>query len=99
MDRRTFMLKVVPATGLALAAGKVAFAADLTEADPQATALGYKADATKVDKKKFPKYAAGQNCGTCQLFAKAGAASAPCPIFGGKNVAAKGWCSAYAKKA
>ena len=72
----------------------------LAEADPQATALGYKADASKVDKTKQPKYAAGQICRNCALFqAAAGAAAGGCPLFAGKQVAAQGWCSAYAKKA
>ncbi|HUH40436.1 MAG TPA: high-potential iron-sulfur protein, partial [Castellaniella sp.] len=35
----------------------------------------------------------------CQLFqGKAGEDWGPCPIFGGKQVSAKGWCSAYTKK-
>lgn len=72
----------------------------VVETDAQATALGYKADAGKVDKAKFPKFAAGQQCGNCALFqGKAGAASGPCPLFAGKQVSAKGWCSAWAKKA
>ncbi|WP_395702548.1 high-potential iron-sulfur protein [Aquabacterium sp.] len=67
--------------------------------DSQATALGYQTDATKVDKAKYPKYAAGQHCGACQLYqGKAGAANGPCPIFQNKLVAATGWCSAFVKK-
>lgn len=82
-------------------AGKVAHAADarVDENDTSAQALGYKHDATKVDKAKFPTYKAGDTCANCQLFqAKAGAAWGPCPLFAGKEVSAKGWCSAYAKK-
>jgi len=71
----------------------------VVETDPQPTALGYKADATKVDKAKQPKYAAGQVCANCALFqAAAGAAAGACPLFAGKQVSAKAWCSAYAKK-
>ncbi|HEY6281478.1 MAG TPA: high-potential iron-sulfur protein [Burkholderiales bacterium] len=70
------------------------------ENDPTAQSLGYKNDATKADKAKFPKYAAGQACANCQLFqGKPGDESGPCPIFPGKVVNAKGWCSAYIKKA
>ena len=73
---------------------------NLSESDPQAQALGYREDATKVDKAKYPKYAAGQECATCQLYqGKAGDAHGACAIFPGKSVAAKGWCSAWAKKA
>ena len=71
----------------------------LRETDAQAVALGYKADATKVDKTKQPKYAAGQMCTNCALFQGAAkAAAGGCPLFAGKQVAGKGWCSAWAKK-
>jgi len=72
----------------------------LSESDPTAQSLGYKANAEQVDKAKFPKYQAGQTCANCQLYqGKAVDAAGPCPIFGGKQVSAKGWCSAYVKKA
>lgn len=76
------------------------FQAMVNEKDSNAVSLGYKADATKVDRKKFPKYAAGQNCGNCQLFrGKAGAESGGCSLFEGEQVSAKGWCSEWVKKA
>ena len=79
--------------------GKVQAQAMVADADPQAVALGYKSDATKADKAKYPKYAAGQACSNCALYqGAAGSASGPCPLFAGKQVSAKGWCSAYAKK-
>lgn len=87
---------------IAAAAGPgVAFAqARVEESDAQAQALGYRHDTTKVDKAKFPKHSAEQNCANCQLFqAKAGDAWGGCAIFPGKQVAAKGWCSAWVKKA
>jgi hypothetical protein len=101
-SRRTFLFKVIPAAGaLAVLGGKaLAAPATVSETDPQAVALGYKAVGSKVDKAKFPKYAATQHCGNCQLFqGKATDAAAPCAIFGGKLVANKGWCSAWVKKA
>jgi hypothetical protein len=71
----------------------------LSESDPMAQALGYKADATKVDKTKFAQYQAGQACASCSLFmGAAGAPSGPCPLYAGKAVVATGWCSSYAKK-
>jgi hypothetical protein len=100
-SRRTF-IQIIPLAGTLglLASSARADAAKVDEKDPQAAALGYVADAAKADKAKFPRYAAGQACGNCQLFqGNAGDAGAPCPLFGGKQVAAKGWCSAYAKKA
>jgi len=99
-NRRTFLMQVA-AIGSALNVVTTANAQTMVaESDPQATGLGYKADATKVDKTKQPKYAAGQICGNCALFQGAeGAAAGGCPLFAGKQVAAQGWCSAYAKKA
>ena len=101
-NRRVFMLQVA-AGGSALALAKVANAQGapmVNEKDGQAVALGYAADTTKVDAKKFPKHTATQLCSNCALYTgKAGEAAGPCGIFPGKQVAAKGWCSAWAKKA
>lgn len=100
-NRRVFMLQVAAGSS-ALALAKVAHAQAapmVNEKDGQAMALGYAADTTKVDAKKFPKHAATQLCSNCALYTgKAGEASGPCGIFPGKQVAAKGWCSAWAKK-
>lgn len=100
--RRTFLIGAAGAAS-ALAASRLAFAqrgTPLSESDPQAQALGYKADATKADKLKFPKYTAGQMCSNCQLYqGKPTDATGPCPIFQNRLVAAKGWCSAWVKKA
>lgn len=68
----------------------------VSETDPQAMALGYKADATKAAARKDAQAA----CSNCNFFTgKAGAAEGPCAIFPGKAVSAKGWCTAWAKKA
>lgn len=101
-SRRTFLLHIA-AAGTALAqvnASAQPAAPKLDEADPQATALGYKQDTNKVDGKKFPKHEASQSCVTCQLYqGKPKDPSGPCPLFAGKQVAAAGWCSAWVKKA
>ena len=97
IPRRVFLLALATSTATL---GTLAHAqAMVDEKDPQAAALGYVADAKRVDVKKFPKFAAGQNCANCALYQgkpadKAGA----CPLFAGKQVAAEGWCSAWAKK-
>ena len=71
----------------------------LSESDPTAVALGYKASAASVDKARFPQYAAGQSCSNCALYqGTAGAASGPCTIYAGKLVSSAGWCASYAKK-
>ena len=101
-SRRTF-IQILPLAGALVLGAKAAVAADAAQVaptDPQAAALGYVVDAAKVDKAKFPKYAAGQACGGCQLYqGKATDAAGPCAIFAGKQVSSKGWCSAYVKKA
>ena len=96
--RRVFLMAVA-ASGAALTSAAHA-QAKVDEKDPQAVGLGYVSDATKTDTKKYPRYAAGQKCGTCALFqGKAGDAAGGCPLFAGKQVVANGWCSAWAKKA
>lgn len=100
-SRRVFVMAVV-AGGSALAVSRVSAQAApvLSEADPQAVALGYKADNTKVDKAKYPQHGDGQMCSGCNFFqGKPSDAMAPCLLFAGKQVAAKGWCSAFVKKA
>lgn len=99
--RRTFLISSLGvASTLALSRHAFADAPKVAESDPTAQALGYKEDAAKVDKAKFSKYAAGEACGNCSFYqGKATDAYAPCPMFAGKQVAAKGWCSAYNKKA
>ena len=68
-------------------------AADLiSEADPQASALGYKADATKAEKRTD----ATAHCANCGLYTgKEGEASGPCAIFQAKLVTASrnGMCA------
>lgn len=103
--RRRFFVGAGTAIGAAALAGVLprrARAEDLphlSPTDPTAQTLGYVEDATKADKAKFPTYAAGNACNNCNFFQGGTAAWGPCPLFPGKAVNAKGWCSAYAKKA
>ncbi len=100
IHRRVFLVQAAACTAAIASGASAQTAAMLDEADPQAVALGYKSDTTKVDAKKFPKHTAEQKCNGCQLYGgKATDAAAPCAIFGGKRVAANGWCSAWVKKA
>ncbi len=100
-NRRVFMMKVVAGSAaLAAVSAHAQSAPMVNEKDPQAMSLGYVADTTKADAKKFPKHAATQKCSNCALFVgKPNATSGACGIFPGKAVSANGWCSAYAKKA
>lgn len=80
----------------ALLTATVSAAELISETDPLAAAMKYKADATKAPERKD----ATQTCANCALYTgKAGDASGPCSIFQGKLVTAQGWCSAWAKKA
>ena len=107
------MVIAVPATLIAqrlLFSSSTALAADLpmvSEKDPQAVGLGYQSDASKVDIKKFPKRAGEEGkkqlCSGC-MFYQGGAdplktKAAPCQLFPGKQVSAKGWCNSWAKNA
>ena len=100
-NRRIFMqLVAISATTGATAQALAQAPAMVDEKDAAAVGLGYAADTTKVDAKKYPKHAKEQNCANCQLYAgKAKDAAGPCPLFAGKQVSAKGWCSAWVKKA
>ncbi|HEY3599507.1 MAG TPA: high-potential iron-sulfur protein [Paraburkholderia sp.] len=100
-SRRTFLITSIGvASTLALSREAFADAPKVSESDPTAQALGYKQDATKVDKTRNAKYVAGEECDNCSFFqGKPTDAWAPCAMFAGKQVAGKGWCSAYNKKA
>ncbi len=96
-NRRTFFMTL--AAGGSVLATSAHGKTKADEKDPQAIALGYVSDATKTDTKKYPKYAAGQVCTNCALFiGKPSDTWGGCPLFAGKQVAGKGWCSAYVKK-
>jgi hypothetical protein len=63
------------------------------ESDPKATAVAYKADATKSTARKD----AGETCANCNLYSgKEGATDGPCALFEDNLVSAKGWCTAWA---
>ena len=97
--RREFAVQLGVGAAALLAGGQVFAQAMVDEKDGQAAALGYKADSSKVDGKKYAAHKAEQNCGNCALFqGKAGDKAGMCPLFAGKQVSAAGWCNAYAKK-
>ncbi len=106
-QRRKFMF-VSTAAGLAVAGiGVPSFAEKapaampmVDEKDAIAVALGYVANATKVDKVKYKQFAAGSNCANCTLYqGKTKEKAGGCPLFSGKQVASDGWCISWAKKA
>lgn len=97
--RHVLFLTTVAASGALL--GTTARAQTMVDPkDAQVSALGYVADAKQVDTKKYPKFAADQNCANCALYqGKPADKAGGCPLFAGKQVAGPGWCSAWVKKA
>jgi hypothetical protein len=89
MNRRTLLkglasIPVVAAVGYHTAASAAAVSVD----DPTAKSLEYTEKST-VD---------GQQCSNCGLYKGGDAATGPCPIFGGKDVAGAGWCKSWVAK-
>ena len=99
MQRRVFFLLPVGAAGLSVSALSQAQTNMVDEKSPAAAALGYYADAKKVDKVKWPKYAAGQLCSNCNFYkGKATDKAGACTLFPNQLVAGPGWCNAWVKK-
>lgn len=65
----------------------------------QAQAVAYVHEASAVDASAQPRYAEGQQCSNCALYQGGDAAWGACPLFGGQQVKATGWCNAYAPAA
>ena len=65
----------------------------VSEDDPEAQALHYRHDAGDVDHEAFEE---GQICANCLLYSGPDASEwGPCEAFGGRHVAASGWCNAW----
>jgi hypothetical protein len=105
MQSRRQFIRTLSLSGAAVLVAGNARSADLPmvdEKDATAASLGYVSDTAKANQAKYPNHTPAQQCNNCQLYqGKAGVAtgSGPCPLYAGKQVSAKGWCSAYAKKA
>lgn len=100
-SRRVFMLRSAAGACAALAVPMWTHAAParVEESDETAQALGYRHDTNKVDQARYPKHTADQRCSNCSFWQ--GSASdewGGCAMFGRKQIAAAGWCSAWAKK-
>ena len=98
-NRRHFICHVA-AVGSALAAGtaRAQAGAHVDENTEQAQALGYKHDTSLVDAKKYAQHTPQQHCHNCSFFqGKASDEWGGCAMFGRKQVAGNGWCSAWNK--
>jgi hypothetical protein len=98
-SRRQFIIYSTAGLASLSMANQASAQAMVAETDPQAVGLGYKVDVSTIDKAKFPKFAAGNNCANCQLYMSKSAEAGTCGIFPGKLVAAQAWCNAWVKKA
>jgi hypothetical protein len=101
-SRRVFMMRSL-AAGCAFAASAVPTparaAGHVEETDETAIALGYAHDTRMVDPKKYPNHTPQQQCSGCSFFQGAPVdVWAGCAMFGRKQIAAAGWCSAWARK-
>jgi hypothetical protein len=94
LSRRRLFKRLALAASLGALASVPLRAAEaplIAEDDPQAKAVKYVEDGTKV------KEAAGNRCDTCSLYqGRDGAPQGGCQIFKGKDVKAAGWCASWA---
>jgi hypothetical protein len=105
-SRRVFLLRLGTLAGAAAVAGTLTPVADartnlphLTSQDPQAQALRYTDDASRIDSSKNPTHTAGAKCANCKLYqGSTGDPFGPCQLYPGKSVSADGWCMGYQKK-
>lgn len=92
--RRVFML----ALAATAAAPALAQSRRVEESDETAVALGYRHDTKQVDGKKYPQHKPDQHCANCGFWQGAATdAWAGCAMFGRKQIAATGWCTAWKK--
>jgi hypothetical protein len=88
---RRAILKGLVAIPVVAIAGfhSTSYAAMVSADDPTAKALSYTDKSTTE----------GQSCANCNLYQGGTAATGPCPIFPGKDVAAAGWCKSWIARA
>ncbi|WP_374352091.1 high-potential iron-sulfur protein [Chitinimonas sp.] len=84
---------------LALAASRASAAepsGEIAENDPDAVRIGYRRDASQIDKRTTPGYADGQTCMSCMLFnRKSGTSLGACEAINHRLVTEGGWCKVY----
>jgi hypothetical protein len=79
--------------------GRAAPETSLDANDPQAKRLGYVENAAIVDRAANPSFSPDQNCSNCvQYRGRPGEPRGPCNVFGGKTVAAAGWCVVWGQE-
>jgi len=72
------------------------------ETDPVAAAVGYKADVSKIDFKRYPKRklpeAKSQRCKNCVLYTQVNGSWGKCQLLTAGLVDSSGWCGSWSKK-
>jgi len=89
INRRT-LLKGLAAIPVVAAVGYATTAA--------AAAVDANSDLAKTMEYTDKSTKAGEHCGNCALYQGGTAAAGPCPIFGGNDVKAAGWCKSWVAK-
>ena len=96
--RRRFLIgSIALAGGATLIGSGLALAVEeVKESAPQAKALDYHLNATKV---RSSQRKADAFCHNCQFYSgKKGEKFGPCAVFGGQLVSDNGWCTAWLHK-
>jgi High potential iron-sulfur protein len=89
------------AGGLALVAlpKALALAPLLTGVEPDAVALEFVPDATRIDPAAQPRFKPGSRCSRCYFYqGRSMSDSATCTVFAGYRVPASGWCREFAPR-
>jgi hypothetical protein len=71
----------------------------LTAEEPAGKAIGYVANAARVDPAEFPSYRRGQSCATCVLVEIGTGRTRGCYIVPGRLVLATAWCKLWKARA
>ena len=75
----------------------------VSETDPVATAIGYKANIKDIDYEKYPQRkkpdAKNQFCNNCALYTASNDSWGKCQMLTSGVVAGEGWCGSWNKKA
>jgi hypothetical protein len=71
----------------------------LTGVEPDAVALEFVPDATRIDPAAQPRFKQGSRCSRCYFFqGRTSSNDAPCTVFAGYRVPASGWCREFAPR-
>jgi hypothetical protein len=97
VNRRVLLL--IPAAAGTAGLHRVALAQlkKVDEAEPKATAIGYRHDSAKVDKARYSKHDVNHRCHNCLAFApdKPTDEWGECDLMSDRLVHRNGWCSSY----